>query len=139
MSDGNSMEDCNGVYAFSEAGVHTITQYVVNEWGCGTSVSGTVVVRGFLFFAPNAFTPDGDGLNDVWWPQMTGVEAIDVQIFNRWGELCYNTKDLNTPWLGQARNDSDHFAPNGIYQYRIKAQDLTGEVHEFKGTISLVR
>ena len=139
MSDGSTLDACNGVYAFSQSGLQTITQYAVNEWGCGTSVSGTILVEGFLFFAPNAFTPDGDGVNDVWMPEMIGVEAFELKIFNRWGALFYESKDAGQPWTGQATNDAEHFAPNGVYQYRITAQDLTGTVHEFNGTISLIR
>lgn len=139
MSDGNTLDQCDGTYAFNEAGIHTITQYVLNEWGCGTSVSGTIVVQGFLFFAPNAFTPDGDGMNDTWMPEMTGVESYELNIYNRWGELCYSNTDLSQPWVGESEVDSDYFAPNGIYQYRVTAQDLTGTIHEFSGTIALIR
>jgi gliding motility-associated-like protein len=139
MSDGSTMESCDGVHSFSQSGIQTITQYAVNEWGCGTSVSGTILVEGFLFFAPNAFTPDGDGVNDVWAPEMIGVEAYKLEIFNRWGVLCYASTDSKKPWTGQAVNDSEHFAPNGVYQYRITAQDLAGEVHEFTGIVSLIR
>jgi gliding motility-associated-like protein len=139
MSDGNTLDQCDGTYAFNEAGIHTITQYVLNEWGCGTSVSGTIVVQGFLFFAPNAFTPDGDGLNDTWMPEMTGVESFELNIYNRWGELCYSNTDLSQPWVGESEVDSDYFAPNGIYQYCVTAQDLTGTIHEFAGTVALIR
>jgi gliding motility-associated-like protein len=139
ISDGGSLEDCDGYYAFNEAGLHTITQYVTNEWGCGTSVSGTVMVQGFLFFAPNAFTPDNDGINDVWLPEMTGVEKYELKIFDRWGELFYVNEDPSLPWTGKNKNNSDHYAPNGIYLYRAAVTDLTGTIHEFKGTVSLIR
>ncbi|MFM7769354.1 MAG: PKD domain-containing protein, partial [Bacteroidota bacterium] len=66
MSDGGSSTECSFDYNWTEAGIQTITQTVTNEYGCINQVTGTVFVEGFIFYAPNSFTPNQDGVNDVW-------------------------------------------------------------------------
>ena len=62
---------------------------------------GEVVVNGTLFYAPTAFTPDGDGLNDVWSPVARGVARYQARIWNRWGELVWSSQDAekNPGWV----------------------------------------
>jgi hypothetical protein len=83
MSDGGEYYGCDFDYLWTESGFQTITQHVVNEFGCTADVTGTVIVNGFIFFAPNSFTPDFDGLNDGWKPELTGISKYDLQIYNR--------------------------------------------------------
>jgi gliding motility-associated-like protein len=111
---------------------------VTNQQGCTSSATGEVIIQGFTFFAPTSFTPNDDGVNDFWHPEMTGVLSIDITIFNRWGDLIYQSNDLERPWSGQI-NNGKHFTPNGIYHYRIFIRDLVMQPHEFTGTISVVR
>jgi gliding motility-associated-like protein len=138
MSDGGEVSACDFEYSWTESGVQTITHYVTNQQGCTSSATGEVIIQGFTFFAPTSFTPNDDGVNDFWHPEMTGVLSIDITIFNRWGDLIYQSNDLERPWSGQI-NNGKHFTPNGIYHYRIFIRDLVMQPHEFTGTISVVR
>lgn len=138
MSDGGQTYDCDFAYEWTEAGIQTITQYVTNQYGCVASVSGQVFINGFLFFAPNAFTPNNDGLNDDWLPESTGITSYSIQIFNRWGAVIFETNDWTKPWTGGV-NLGEYFAPDGVYNYIIKAEDLMKLPHEFHGHIVLTR
>ena len=80
-------------------------------------------MTGTVFYAPNSFTPDGDGLNDVWVPVVTGIVSYKLEVFNRWGELVFETLDEKEPWLGQKGNDGQHYCPNGMYFYRATYVD----------------
>ena len=80
-------------------------------------------MSGSVFYAPNSFTPDGDGLNDVWLPVARGINVYHLEIFNRWGELVFETRDPQEPWLGQKGIDGMHFCPNGMYFYRATYVD----------------
>ena len=59
-----------------------------------------VVITGFAHYIPNSFTPDGDGVNDVWTPVIKGYNAGNLTIYNRWGKAVYNSDDLSKPWTG---------------------------------------
>jgi gliding motility-associated-like protein len=99
---------------------------------------GTVIIEGLSFYAPNSFTPDGDGVNDEWKPIMAGVSNYELKIFNRWGEQMYTSTNQDLPWLGQ-HTTGDYFCPNGVYEFRIHLRDLEGLEHDYQGWITLIR
>lgn len=138
MTDGGESNDCNFQYSWSESGVQTITQVVTNEYGCVATASGQVIISGFLFFAPNAFTPNGDGVNDTWLPESTGVTSYHIVICNRWGEVVFETTDWTKPWTGSVHN-GQYFAADGVYNYVVKTEDLVKLPHEYHGIILLSR
>ena len=79
FGDGGSMQGCNGQYIYSNGGNFTITQTVINEAGCTNTAIGEVSISGSVFYAPNSFTPNNDGINDVWLPICLGVVHIDLE------------------------------------------------------------
>ena len=70
-------------------------------------------------FAPNSFTPNGDGINDTWGPKILGVACFYMEIRNADGILVYSTNDINEPWDGRI-NGSDEIGPIGFYLYHFK-------------------
>jgi gliding motility-associated-like protein len=138
MTDGGTLDDCNGTYDWTIPGYQNVQQYVVNEWGCIDSIGHIVNVEGFTLYAPNSFTPDQDGVNDVWTPVMTGVLNYHLRIYDRWGEIIFETLEQDDPWLGNVKR-GDHFAQDGIYTYQIVADDYFENPHVFVGHISLLR
>lgn len=138
MGDGGIVNDCDFTYNFSQTGVITVEQTVVNEVGCTDKVKGTIFVNGFSFWAPNSFTPDNDGVNDVWIPSVMGATYYDLKIFDRWGDLIFSTNDPTKPWMGEVHQGA-YYAQIDVYQYTILVNDLVGLPHEFKGHISVVR
>ena len=97
----------------------------------------------FHMYVPNAFTPDNDGVNDAFQPLGMGYEAdrFRFMVFNRWGEVVFQTDDPNEPWIGQDnRQLGTHFVPDGVYGWRVEAQgfhELTPTV--LRGSVTLVR
>lgn len=138
ISDGGHFDDCNGFYDMMQAGHHIVTQWVTNEFGCSDSARHIVIVEGFLFYAPNSFTPNQDGTNDIWFPVMNGVDTFQIQVYNRWGEVVYESTEPDEPWIGNVKG-GDHYAQDGIYIYSVKLHDLLGYPHEFIGHVSLLR
>jgi gliding motility-associated-like protein len=86
-------------------------------------------------FIPNAFTPNGDGKNDNFKPEGTTISAIDMKVFNQWGELIYQTNQL-TGWNGTYNGE---IQPTGVYTYtvRITLNNKTELIR--KGAINLLR
>ena len=139
FGDGGGIEGCNGQYIYNDGGTFTITQTVVNEFGCTNTAEGQVSVSGSVFYAPTAFTPDGDGLNDVWLPVVRGVSNYALRITNRWGELVFETNDPEEPWLGQMGADGQHYCPNGVYLYRAVYFDQVGYPRVAEGHLHVAR
>ncbi len=94
-----------------------------------------------IYFLPNIFSPNGDGLNDLFIPfEYRYVESIELTIFNRWGNIVFETKDPDIKWNG-VNKDSGNESTDGVYYYVIKVNTirLTGIVtEEFNGTIRIM-
>jgi gliding motility-associated-like protein len=122
------------------------TQYTlsVSNTVSGTTCSGMAtfdlgVKRCNTFFVPNAFSPDGNGLNDQF--GLAGVfKTIDyfsMYIYDRWGYLVYHTDDINQPWDGTDGNGSLLMA--GTYAYRITIKETYADPILLQGAVTLLR
>jgi gliding motility-associated-like protein len=137
-SDGSTLTGFNVVYSFTEAGRQSITQLVTNEFGCSATATGYVNIGGSVFFAPNAFSPNQDGINDAWLPVSTGINDYHIQIYNRWGDVVFESTDIDEAWMGNAYN-GDYFVPDGVYNYTITYFDMLEKPTVLKGTINIQR
>jgi gliding motility-associated-like protein len=94
-------------------------------------------------YVPTSFTPDGDGINDAWFVYGVDIVNFHVQIYNRWGELFFESMDLQTPWLGQ-RRDGNQYVPSEVYDYVIRFQKIEDDggrslEQVIRGTVMLIR
>jgi gliding motility-associated-like protein len=90
-----------------------------------------------VIFVPNAFTPnDGDGLNDFFFPVIRNVKEIEFKVYNRWGELLFETTKLNDAWDGTFRNKP---ATADVYVYTIKFVATNGDNGIRNGNVTLLR
>ncbi len=87
---------------------------------------------------PNAFTPNGDGENDVWAPQFTEMISLDIRIYDRWGTLVFRGNESNFVWNGNVRN-GQHVAQDGAYTYAIRYATNFDVVEEIRGHLILFR
>lgn len=138
FGDGDSSSNCNNVHAYSQPGTYTITQVVLNSNFCSDTFQLNIEVENIhRFFVPNAFTPSGDGLNDIFKPRITGVTDYDFMIFNRWGQLIFETKDINKGWDGTFKGNQ---CQQEVYVYRIKFTDVEfNKKHDHIGRVTLIR
>ena len=88
-------------------------------------------------FVPNAFTPNGDNMNDVFLPEISGADDYEFIIFNRWGGEVFKTHDANEGWNGQMNNSGERL-PQGVYTWVINIRDLNDEFHTRKGFLTLL-
>jgi len=91
------------------------------------------------FFIPNAFSPDNDGMNDLFCPigDFEGITEYKINIYNRWGKLIYSTTDIyNGGWDGTYKNRN---AQAGVYTYYLIYKTVWNKVFEKRGTFTLVR
>jgi gliding motility-associated-like protein len=96
-----------------------------------------VFSTGPSIFVPNAFTPNGDGLNDKIRPITAGIERLDFfRIFNRYGQIIFETNNPEGAWDGTLKGKPQG---SGTFIYQVQALDYTGEVLRQKGTFNLIR
>ena len=127
-------------YFPEEVGIYPITLSVITEHGCVDTLTLYLhVVQDILFFAPNSFTPDGDEHNQTWKAQIQGIDEFDFDlfIFNRWGELIWESHDPSIGWDGTYNGK---IVKGGMYTWRARVKDLYNDAkHEFNGSINLLK
>ena len=95
------------------------------------------VVEADEFFIPTAFTPNGDGLNDLFKVQANFVpNTFEMSIFNRKGELLFLSQDMGIGWDGQFRGQT---LPSGVYVCIIKYTDRDGKMQKKQGQVMLLQ
>jgi gliding motility-associated-like protein len=102
------------------------------------SISNTIgVEKPLTLYAPNAFSPDGDGVNDHFQIRGQGAEEYNLEIYNRWGQMVFQSENINTRWNGEYRGKQ---VPIGTYVYQVKSISVSGnEVMVKDGCVVLVR
>jgi gliding motility-associated-like protein len=127
----------NPHFFYTEPGNYAVTLVVKSDQGCtDTIVKAVTVAEDFGVYVPNAFTPNGDGLNDVFQPKGFGVVKYEMQIFDRWGEKVFETNEFEKGWDGTTRNK---LSKDEVYTWRIKLTSVFGKAHEMTGHVTLMK
>ncbi len=101
------------------------------------AVTGTAAnPAGNLVWVPNAFTPNGDGNNDVLYVYGNAIKQLSFNVYSQWGELIFNSTTKNTGWDGTFKNTLE---PVGVYVYYLEVVTNDGQIVKMKGTINLIR
>jgi len=122
---------------YSPWGWYEITLIAYNEIGCSDTVTKPLYVKPeFYFYAPNAFTPDDGRFNNYYGVSVIGATEFRFQIFNRWGELIYETTDQYFKWDGTYNG---HNVPDDVVVYKVQITDHEYQIHDYEGMISILR
>jgi gliding motility-associated-like protein len=143
FGDGSSSDAANPTHAY-EAGIaqtYLVTLIVASEAGCTDTTFREIEIREqLLFYVPNTFTPDGNSFNPEFIPVMTtGFDPYNyhLTIFNRWGELVFETRHPNRGWDGKY---GGQMAGEGTYVWVLKfGHEYNDKVYFFQGHVNLLR
>jgi gliding motility-associated-like protein len=94
------------------------------------------IIQEVKIFVPNAFSPNGDGLNDIFEVKGRFQNNFSLLILNRWGEIVFESNDPRKGWNGQVNGKP---AITGVYAYRLRATDEQGRRYETTGTLTLLK
>jgi gliding motility-associated-like protein len=134
--------DTTFTYPAETPGKYLVGLVALSNYGCADSTYRQIIVRNDLdVYIPNSFTPDYDGINDVWLIKGKGYdfEGYHMMVFNRSGEVVFDSTDPLQGWTGGHQNGT-FFSPDGVYLYRCTMRDLEYEVsHLFEGHVTLLR
>jgi gliding motility-associated-like protein len=129
----------NPTHTYTDTGVYTIQLIAMSPAGClDTTYRSIDVIGEFAIFIPNTFTPNGDGVNDMFNAFGVYVRDFDMVILDRWGAKIFHSNSLTNGWDG-TYFENGTICQNGVYVYKIMAHDAFGKLHEFVGRVSLVR
>jgi gliding motility-associated-like protein len=118
-----------------ETTTYSITVSDTNQ--CEATVSTTVLVNdSIIVYIPNIFSPNADGINDVFLFYANGVKEVYYTIYNRWGEKVFESRDITVGWDGTYKGK---LAPEGVYVYYIQFTFLNFTQEKRKGSVTLVR
>lgn len=121
--------------AFPAIGCYTVVLEAMNDAGCRDVSSTEICVEDrYLLFMPNAFTPNGDGFNDVLLPITSVRDPLDyrLDLFDRWGARVFTSADIRTGWDGGS-------SMGGVYVWKARITDTLGGEHELIGHVVLLR
>ncbi len=122
-------------FSFVEMGDHNVVMYAINNAGCFDTVSFNFTVQGLEEF--DAFSPNGDNVNDYFYFRNHGLSELSASIFNRWGEKIYDMDSIDDKWDGISLNGQE--VPTGVYFYIVDAKGADGTPYQSKGSVSLFR
>jgi gliding motility-associated-like protein len=128
------------IHIYDNPGTYCATLTVTNAGGCISVDTFCVIVEPeFTFFIPNAFTPDGNGNNDVFTGKGENIQEFEMSVYDRWGELVFFTNDINEGWNGAMRN-SGELCQMDVYVYNITLREgVKGHRHNYIGKVTLVK
>jgi gliding motility-associated-like protein len=138
FGNGDTSNVQNPTYVYAKSGEYVVTLIAYNAFGCIDTATCKIVVDVVSsFMIPNVFSPNGDGINDLFRVDGIGLASVKAQIFNRWGTKIYEWDAPNGHWDG--RTPAGVMAPDGVYFYIIEAKGLDGKEYFEKGHVTLQR
>jgi gliding motility-associated-like protein len=153
--DGDStINFANPQHQYRNIGEFDVMLVSENEFNCTDTAIRTILIKDeFSIYAPTAFTPNGDGVNDCFRICGNGIDknSFLLKIYNRWGELMFTTEEFDPDaacdtcgkgaWDGTKgnREKGDKYLPNGVYYWYLWFKDYDSIGHEFSGNVQLIR
>ena len=126
-------------HIYADTGIYIIRLISSTNLGCSDTAYQTIVIEPeFVFYIPNAFSPDGDGINDSFIGKGIFIKKYDMTILDRWGDVIFYTDNVNMPWDGKA-NNGINIALQDVYVYVIKVLDFKDNKHQYRGKVTLLR
>lgn len=146
FSDYTSLNNSSGLvnpsHTYSYLGTYPAWLVAINQYGCkDTMVKNIEVANDVGIYIPNAFTPDNNNLNEMFFPQGYGIKPDDkykMEIFDRWGEMIFSSEYITNGWNGRVKG-TNTIAEEGVYIYKILITDLQGYKKYFIGHVTVIR
>ncbi len=131
----------NPVHTYTDPGTYLVWLIVTNANGCIDSISMSVEIKpDWSIYLPNAFTPDGNGHNELFFAYGTNILEFEMYIFDRWGKLIFQSKDINKGWDGKVQNgNSDALVQEDVYVWKVRVTDIFKKQHQLAGSVTVIR
>jgi large repetitive protein len=128
-------------HLYNNVGQYQIYLVAINSHDCKDTATATIEITPDMgVYIPNAFTPDGNGRNDVFMPYGYGIneDKYKMEVFDRWGELIFSSSTFRKGWDGTVKGTSQ-IAQDGVYIYKIMITDLENNKKNYVGHVTLIK
>ncbi len=118
-------------------GIYGVTVTDLN--GCATSADSILIgilEEASTVYVPNAFTPNGDGLNDEFLPVVSDATSYYLGVYDRWGKLVFETRNSAAGWDGTFNGSP---LPRGVYVFTLRAGSCNGKLNDRNGSVTILR
>ncbi|MBC7864016.1 MAG: gliding motility-associated C-terminal domain-containing protein, partial [Bacteroidia bacterium] len=122
-------------HSYGTGGLYTVSLVVMDQNGCVDTAAHDILVA-LLPVLPTAFTPNGDGNNDVFIVRGGPFKSLLFKVYNNWGELLFETTDQTLGWNGLYK---DVEQPMGVYVWTVEVEIAEGRSIKKSGDVTLIR
>ncbi|MFL5753910.1 MAG: PKD domain-containing protein, partial [Bacteroidia bacterium] len=139
-SAANTSSLLDPMHVYEDPGTYTIDLTATSALGCIANAQQTITVEpDYALYVPNAFSPNGDAKNEVFMPKGLGIDEsrYNLYIFDRWGELIFQSNNFNTGWDGKDKGGQP--VQEDVYVWKIIAFDVNSNKHNLVGHVTVVR
>lgn len=137
FGDGNTSTSFDPTHIYNDEGILEVMLMATNGICYDTAFINIETTPTSSFVIPNVFTPNGDNNNDIFYVKGENLESVEVEIYNRWGQLMFSWNHVKGYWDGRTLSGSE--APDGTYFYIVNAKGFDGTEYFKKGGFSLIR
>ena len=137
FGDGTGSSEVNPEHLYKKTGTYTVCLAAKNEDGCVDTICKKVDAEIHpAIDVPTGFSPNGDGVNDVLYVRGAAVETVLLKVFNRWGEMVFETKDMKIGWDGTYKGKPQEME---AYAWILDATFIDGSTAHKTGNVTLLR
>jgi gliding motility-associated-like protein len=132
LGDNNTEEDRQDfIHTYSDTGTYITQLIIINQYNCRDTINGSLRINPvYRIYIPTSFTPNGDGMNEVFEPIISGAKSYTMKIYDRWGGIIYQGD--NQAWDGKN-------TAKGLYSYSIEIIDYKNKIDREVGQVTLVK
>jgi len=140
FGDGNSSVLQNPSHTFTDTGIYCITLMVEDAGGnCSDTITKCLKVKAPpTFYIPNAFTPNSDGLNELFLGEGTYIKEFQMYVFDRWGNKIFESNDIHKGWDGKVRGKGD-LIQEDVYVWKVNVIDYQDKERKYVGHVSVIK
>jgi gliding motility-associated-like protein len=137
FGDGDTSSEVNPIHTYLLSGDYLACLTAMNDGGCPDQACVLIKVELIpVVDVPNAFSPNGDGANDILYVKGQDVKTVNFKLFNRWGELVFETNDINKGWNGIYKGEEQEME---VYVWTLSATFSDGKAAVRSGNVTLLR
>ncbi len=126
-------------HVYQDTGTYCAQEVVMDIHGCTDTVTNCLAIEPvFTLYIPSAFTPNGNGRNDIFLPVGQYVKTFEMYIYDRWGTQLFHTTDITKGWDGTA-NGGNVISQEDTYVYKISVTDVRNKQHSYIGNVTIIK
>lgn len=138
FGDGETSTERSPIHFYEDPVPYRVMLTVTDDIGCRDSVFFRTIPP-LEIFIPSSFTPNGDGINDLFGVQGSNIEEFSIRIFDRWGQLVFHSNDITEKWNG-SHGGNNYYSRTEVYSYLIRYKgEKEEDAVEITGSITVLR